>query len=318
MPEGPRLEAGPVQGGAMQGAWRVRASATAALGNDGSHPEEEGVDAGGATVPAPLHEHVVEINNWRTVVDLEYRATDDLAFRLKMPFEVRERSARVRLVEPATAAEQAAMQRNLDYHHRDATLEGARDFEITAATWWHGVFSDSDYLEFSSGCTLPVGETESNPYARDAFGNVIPHEHVQFGTGTLDPIVQVTWSRRFGEQWAGNLYGAARLPLYENRHDFRAPREFTLAGGVSRALGEHWHLRGTLTTLYSGFAEWNETRDPNSGWFVHYAGFGAEWRGESLTAALLVQFPFGQQVLGAGDETFDLGQVISLSLLLPL
>ncbi len=296
----------------------MRLSAAAALNNDGSHPEEEGIDAGGATVPVPLHGHQVEIETWRAVADLEYLAAEDLAFRLKMPFEVRKRTARIRLDAPATAAERAAMQRNLDYHHRDATLEGARDFELTAATWWRGVFAEADRLEFSSGLTLPIGETESNPYARDASGNVVPHEHVQFGTGTFDPIVQVTWARRFGERWAGNLYGAARLPFYENRHDFRAPCEFTLASGASRAIGEHWHARATLTTIYSGFAEWDDTRDPNSGWLVHYAGLGAEWRGETITASLLVQFPFGQQILGPGDETFDLGPVISLSLLLPL
>lgn len=317
MPEGPRLEAGAASDVLEGERWRFRISLASALDNDGSHFEREGVSAAGATVPTPLHEHRVRMDAWRTVFDLEYLAAADLAFRLKMPYEVRERSASVREVEAATAGQRADMQRGLDLHHPDETLRGLRDFELTAATWWRDAFRAGDRLELAYGVSLPVGATERDPYRRDALGNLLPHEHVQFGSGSFDPVLQATWSAPLGEDWAIGAFGAARFPLYENRKDYRAPREITLSASIGRALAPRWHLRGTLTALWSGKAEWSGAPDPNTGWLAWYAGGGFEYRAAGWTAALHLLLPVAQDTLGSGRETFDLGPVVTLALLLP-
>jgi hypothetical protein len=317
VPEGPRLEAGAASASALADRWRTRFSFTAALDNDGSHFESEGVDAGGATVPAPLHEHVVGVDVWRAVLDLEYLAAEDLALRVKLPFEVREREASIRTVDPATAAQRADMQRGLDLHHPDARLTGLRDPELTAALWWRGALREGDRLELAWGASLPFGETEHDPYRRDALGNLMPHEHVQFGTGTLDPLIQVTWAAPLGDGWAASLYGAARLPWYENRKDYRAPRELTLAASLGRSLGEHWHLRAAATALWSVQAEWNNAPDPNTGWLAWYAGGGVEYRRGGWSLSLQALLPVAQDTLGEGSETFDLGPVVTLAALLP-
>jgi hypothetical protein len=312
VPEGPRLEVGPALADG-QSRWTLRLSEAAALNNDGSHFESEGVSSGGASVPVPLHRHEVEVDTYRTVVDLEYLSASGVAFRFKLPYEVRVRSASVVLVDPATADEQAAMQRGLDLHHPDGTLSGVRDLELTSARAWRSVLAQDDRLEFAGGLTLPTGETESNPYAEDAAGNLLPHEHMQFGSGTVDPLLQLTWSRFLTPDWSGNAYAAARVPLYENHHGFRAPRELTLSGGLGRALGDGWHLRGSLTALYSSQAEWYGVPDINTGWVATYAGVGAEWHGAAVSCSLLAQLPLAQNTIGEGDETFELGPVISLT-----
>lgn len=317
VPEGPRLEVGPalgMEGWAREGGWVIRLSEAVALNNDGSHLETEGVGPGGSTVPVPLHRHDVEMDVYRTVLDLEYQAAGGLAYRIKLPWEVRDRKASVGLVDPATADEQEAMQRGLDLHHPDATLTGVRDLELTAARAWRGALAREDRLEFAAGFTLPIGATEPNPYAVDENGDLLPHEHVQFGSGTVDPLLQLTWARPLAPDWSGSAYAAARIPLYENRHDYRAPRELTLSGGIGRALGSGWHLRGTLTGVYSSQAEWSGVPDVNTGWVAGYAGLGAEWHGERFAGSLLAQLPFAQDVLGEGDETFELGPVFSLAL----
>jgi len=315
VPEGPRLEVGPASENLLggRGAWSLRLSAAASLNNDGSHLETEGVDGSGAAVPVPLHRHEVDVNTYRTVLDLEWRASDRMAWRIKLPYEVRERRARIGLVDPATPAEEAAMQRNLDLHHPDATLSGVRDLELTAARSWRGAFAAEDRFELAAGLSLPTGRTEPDPYARDEDGNLLPHEHLQFGTGTVDPLLQLTWARALDDAWSASVFAAARLPFYENHHDYRAARELTLSGGLGRALGERWHLRGTLTALYSSQAEWSGVPDVNTGWIATYAGLGAEWRGDDLSFSCLVQVPVAQHVRGEGDETYDLGPVISLS-----
>lgn len=317
MPEGPRLEAGAASASALADRWRARLSFAASLDNDGSHFAAEGVDASGATVPVPLFEHVVSMDAWRTVLDLEYLAAEDLAFRLKMPFELRDRSAAVRPVAPASAAEIASMQRALDRHHRDTTLEGIRDFDLTAATWWRGAIRERDRLELAWGVSLPFGRTEESPYRHDALGNLVAHEHVQFGTGTFDPLIQLTWAAPLGEDWSASLYGAARIPWYENGKDYRAPREITASAGLGRALTERWHARGALTALWSGKAEWDGAPDVNTGWIAWYAGGGCEYRRDGWTLSLQVLLPVAQDTLGDGSETFDLGPVITLATLLP-
>lgn len=317
MPEGPRLEAGAASGFATDDRWRVRLSFAAALDNDGSHFEDEGVDPTGATVAVPLHEHVVSMDAWRTVLDFEYLAAEDLAFRLKLPFELRDRTAAVHPVAPASGAEVAAMQRALDLHHPDGALEGIRDFELTAATHWRGAFREDDRLELAYGVSLPFGATEESPYRRDSLGNLVAHEHVQFGTGTFDPLLQLTWTAALGDAWSTSLYGAARFPLYENRKDYRAPREVTAAWGLGRALGGRWHLRGAVTALWSGKAEWSGAPDVNTGWLAWYAGGGAEYRGDGWALSLQVLLPVAQDTLGSGSETFDLGPVFTVAGLLP-
>jgi hypothetical protein len=318
VPEGPRLEAGAASALGSDDRWRVRLSFAAALDNDGSHVSREGVDTSGRTVSAPLHEHAVRMDAWRTVLDLEYLAFDDLALRLKSPFELRDRRASVNEIAPATAAQRADMQRALDVHHSDATLEGARDFELSAAHWWRGAFLADDRLELAYGVSLPTGATEHDPYRRDADGDLLPHEHVQFGSGTFDPLLQLTWAAPLDAHWAVGGYAAARFPLYENRKDYRAPRELTLAASASRALSARWHLRGVATALWSGKAEWDGAPDVNSGWLAWYAGGGAEYRGARWTASLQILLPVAQRTLGDGGETFDLGPVVTLALLLPL
>ena len=140
---------------------------------------------------------------------------------------------------------------------------------------------------------------------------------MQFGTGTFDPILQLTWATRFAENWATGLYGSVRFPLYENSKDYRAPREVTVSGSVGRALSERWHLRGVVTSLWSGKAEWDGAPDVNTGWLAWYAGTGVEYRGERWTTSFQLLLPFSQATLGEGSETFDLGPVITFALLLP-
>ena len=153
---------------------------------------------------------------------------------------------------------------------------------------------------------------------RDALGNLLPHEHQQFGTGTVDPLLQIGWLTPLSERWRGDLYAAAHLPLYENGNGYRAPREFTVAGGITQSLNAHWHLCGSLLGTYSGYAEWDEARYINSGWYVGDAGLAAEYRTEAATWSLSIQAPFGQQTLGEGDETFELGWVMSLGVAIQL
>jgi hypothetical protein len=58
------------------------------------------------------------------------------------------------------------------------------------------------------------------------------HEHIQFGSGTFEPILSAQWaSRRFVAMTE------ARLSVYENRNGFRAPSTLIWSAGPTFRVG---------------------------------------------------------------------------------
>ena len=118
-----------------------------------------------------------------------------------------------------------------ELHHRTETLVGLTDP-------WLGVRLAGPVRgwEVSSrfGVTLPVGATVENPFHLGREGQ--SHQHLQFGTGTVDPWAEVMVQRRVDRfTLAGWLLGKA--PLYENRHSYRAGA--MLVGGL-RGTSDLW------------------------------------------------------------------------------
>ncbi len=126
-----------------------------------------------------------------------------------------------------------------DLHHRNETLAGLGD------PWLLGRWNGTPWgtmLTARLGVSLPLGRTEANPFALGAQGK--RHQHIQFGSGTVDPVAGFDLSRAFGKvQLAG--YAQGQMAVYENEHGFRAGlRVLTglqagrrLWGALSGALG---------------------------------------------------------------------------------
>ena len=74
-------------------------------------------------------------------------------------------------------------------HHRNETLFGllAPWLSVTAR-----VASGRYEVAFRLGITLPLGKTEENPFTRGELG--LPYQHLQFGTGTVNPVLGVSWT----------------------------------------------------------------------------------------------------------------------------
>ena len=114
-----------------------------------------------------------------------------------------------------------------EIHHRNETLAGAGDPEITllagrqTGPWGMGA---------RLGFTVPVGSTVVNPFMLGREG--LPHEHFQFGTGTFDPSAAASISHPFARAVV-SVIGRARVPFYANGHGYQAGRVFgaTLIAG---------------------------------------------------------------------------------------
>jgi thiol-disulfide isomerase/thioredoxin len=115
----------------------------------------------------------------------------------------------------------------LDYeniHHRNETLTGLGDPQL-----WihHGVTVSGFALSQRLGVSLPLGKIEPDPVQLGELG--IPHEHFQFGTGTVDPMAGVDASRDLGPV-ALAAFAQAQVPLFAGRYGYQAGARFL--GGV--------------------------------------------------------------------------------------
>ena len=78
-------------------------------------------------------------------------------------------------------------------HHRNETVAGLADPVAAAA---RGAAGRTWTTAARAGVTVPLGRTEPNPFALGREG--LPHQHVQFGTGTWDPMLGLAAGRRLG------------------------------------------------------------------------------------------------------------------------
>ena len=121
-----------------------------------------------------------------------------------------------------------------DYHHSNRTLTGFADpwllaaFGRTSGDWSYGA---------RAGASLPLGSTEEDPFALGDQG--LPHEHIQFGSGTVQPIGALGVGRAFGTVGA-SVVGLARFGVATNEHGYRPGDQWLVQGLATSALGvEH-------------------------------------------------------------------------------
>jgi hypothetical protein len=113
-----------------------------------------------------------------------------------------------------------------DIHHRRETLVGPADPWLLARA---GASTGKLVTAARLGVTLPIGNTVPDPYIFGREG--LPHEHIQFGTGTFVPIVGggLTYTTT---SVVLSVAALGFFNVYENGDGFRAPMR---AFGTTRA-----------------------------------------------------------------------------------
>ena len=102
---------------------------------------------------------------------------------------------------------------------------------------------------------IPLGNTEEDPFARGDQG--LRHQHIQFGTGTLDPVLVLELAAPL-DTWNLRIFAQTQLPLYENTHGYLAPTQ--TYGGASVG-----HLVVGALSGSAGFDVSHETPESWSG-----------------------------------------------------
>jgi hypothetical protein len=170
-----------------------------------------------------------------------------------------------------------------DFHHANRTLSGFADpWLLVAAGTTRGAWS----FGARAGASLPLGSTVPNPFALGLEG--LAHEHVQLGSGSVQPIVALGVSRAFGTVDA-NATALLRLGAGTNRHGYRPGDQLLAQAFAGSALGVP-HARFSLGPTY--FHEGTETWDGrvesegNLGRADLYAEARATWSPPGLGATL--------------------------------
>ena len=182
-----------------------------------------------------------------------------------------------------------------DIHHRNETLAGIGDpWLMLHRGWLAGRWS----LAARAGVTLPLGRTEPNPFTLADLG--LPHQHIQFGTGTWDPVAGVAGGRRWGET-AFTLTGVARLIFGENGHGYRAGHRYYADASVSHRAGP-WGGSLGLNLLREEAERWDgrvRTEEGNLGRTDLLVAAGLQRSLGSVGAFVTVKVPLVTHAEGA-------------------
>jgi hypothetical protein len=253
-----------------------------------------------------LNEHIVHLNWLRTELDLAVGVSKDWDVELDIPYDVKDVDVRYELPDGTSFDNPEG-----ELHHRDERLEGVSDLKLFA-NWRPGsVFMNDDRLHAGLGVSLPAGRTEEDPFELGDRG--IKHQHIQFGTGTFDPLLRVDYYRLADP--VGFLVSAnVQAPLYENRHGYRGATQADFTAGPRVQAADGLVLGAGYVASYQTRAHWDGEPDENSGYFLQGVGFNAAIR----LAPGVTLIPSGLRVFsihtrGSGDS-LEMDWLFGLSL----
>jgi len=194
----------------------------------------------------PVARHVQDLTPADAALTVEYGLAAGLGLSLSAFY--REVRTRVRFED---AAGQPVVLPQGDIHHRNETLTGPADaWAMVTAGRSAGPWS----VGGRAGVTVPLGRTVENPFALGRRG--LAHEHIQFGTGTWDPLAGVSVGRRLGKTLvlASTL---ARVAVTENEHGYRAGNRYEGTLSAGRALGGRWRGQAALALAHESAERWS-------------------------------------------------------------
>ncbi len=291
----------------------------------GGHLETKGVSANGKVIDVPLHRHHVNLNIFRIDVGLKYQLSSEWVLEANIPYETKTQEATLEEIDPVTPADWEAIIRNRDNHHRNETYIGFADVDLFLGYRMPGLLRENDFLIARVGTTIPFGKTEEDPWQLGNAG--LEHLHIQFGTGTFNPLVDLYYSLPIYKELKASASIRGKLPFYENSKTYRGSREVTYTGGLSYRVSDWLTFQAGYLGFYQSYALWAGERDINTGLRFSMASFGASVvTPYELPLSLSVMLPLNQETLYddtdalLGDvyeesDAFKFGPLISLTLL---
>lgn len=253
----------------------------------------------------PAHLHDQRLYPLELRLSAEYGLNQSFGVDLQLPFRVVATSVEYTTLD-------GAPYEPLDegVHHRDETLAGLGDPWLLFRA---GDFVDRFWLAARAGVSLPLGSTEEDPFELGDQG--LRHQHIQFGSGTFDPIAILELARSF-DGVVLQAFVQAQLPLYANRHGYQAP--WRVYGGTSAGTLLVGKLFGSLgvEAFHEDAEEWNGERrqDGNLGRTEVLGAATLSHAFGATEATFGVRVPLYRHVVSGDEPPGTLSSPVTLSL----
>ena len=264
----------------------------------GGHFEDEGIFPNTEQVvqKVPNHRHHVNLNIYRTDIGIKYYLTPRWILEANLPYETKIQEARVEKIDPVTEEQWNAIKLNGYIHHRNETYTGLADADVFVGHYIRGVFKENDFLMGRIGSTIPFGKTEENPWPLGDQG--LEHQHLQFGTGTFNPVGDIHYSYPIYKGLATQTSLRVKFPFYENAKTYRGSRELTYTAGLNYRLNDWLAFQAGYLGFYQTYAYWDGELDINTGLTFGMASFSSTISTPlNIPLSIALMLPLHQQTM---------------------
>lgn len=262
------------------------------------------------------HRHEVKLNVVRFDIGFKYQLSSHLQLDALLPFEIKDQDAEIGGLD---AIDDPDMRRKIllyqEIHHRDETYRGFSDMDLLFGYNRHGILLDHDMLLLKVGTTVPLGKIEDDPWKLGEMG--LEHLHIQFGTGTFNPIADLHYSVPVYAGLRANASVRGKYPLYENRNDYLGSKDLTYTAGLNYRATDWLSFQTSYLGLYQSYAYWSGEKDINTGLRFSMASLGASLATPyNVPLSITLMLPIQQETLyddsASGNDAFKLGMLVSV------
>ena len=265
------------------------------------------------------HRHEVKLNVLRFDFGFRYQISGQWQLDALLPYEIKDQDANIGGLDKI---EDAEIRRKIllyqEIHHRDETYRGVSDMDILLGYHRHGLLFNNDMLTAKFGTTIPLGKTEDDPWKLGNMG--MEHLHIQFGTGTFNPIADLRYSLPIYGGLRANASVRGKYPFYENSKDYLGSKDITYTAGLNYRVNNWLSFQSSYLGLYQSYAYWSGEKDINTGLRFSMASFGTSIATPyNVPLSITLMLPIQQETLyddtASGNDAFKLGSLVSLTAL---
>lgn len=190
-------------------------------------------------------------------------------------------------------------------HHRTETISGIADVEV----WLRRSVGES--FQVLGGLALPTGDVEHDPFEAGELGE--SHQHLFFGSGTVDPLLGIDAWRAVGD-WSVSAWARGRMSVGRSSEGYQAGERIAAGLSAGRPLGTAgWNGRVQFEFTHEEPSGWRGNDARNSGRTDAILGFGVGYGapGRPWQLNALVRFP---ENLAAQGGQIDLAPMVSVGM----
>ena len=253
----------------------------------------------------PLYLHDQHLYPLELRLGAEYGLSE--TFGVELQFPLRSVTARVHYTTPDGEPYEPLDEGN---HHRDETVAGPGDPWLLFRA---GTLVERFWLAARVGVSLPLGSTEEDPFELGDQG--LRHQHIQFGTGTFDPVLVLEVLRRFDDH-SVSLFAQGQASLYENHYGYQAPHRIYSGADYGLTLSRSFGARLGVHVLSEGQERWQGEvqQDGNLGRTELLASGQFFWTFDASELGIQARVPLYRHIVSGDEDPGELSSPLALSL----